>query len=232
MDDAVSLVAHYGKGTKMVKVGLKSAFWMVPVCREDWELLGIHSEGQFYVDKCLRLGLRSSPFLFNQVANPLMWILHHRYKVESLLHYLNYFFLCGRPEATEYKENMDTMLAEFHHLGIPVAAGKLEEPGSEIAFLGIRIDTVKWQLHLPEEKLRELLCELSLWNSTRRRRIKKELLPLIGKLSFAAKVVPAGRLFLKHLTDLSTRVRRLHHRICFSAEARRDINWWIEFLPM
>ena len=44
-------------------------------------------------------------------------------------------------------------------------------------------------------------------------------------------VVPAGRLFLRHLIDLSTTVRKLHHHVSFNAEARADIRWWDSFLP-
>eukprot|EP00731_Ephydatia_muelleri_P012874 Em0007g184a len=60
---------------------------------------------------------------------------------------------------------------------------------------------------------------------------KRELLSLIGKLSFAAKVVPAGRHLLRRLIDLSTTVRKLHHHISLNAEARADIRWWVSFLP-
>ena len=61
-------------------------------------------------------------------------------------------------------DTMDTMLSVCHHLGIPIAAEKWEGPSSEITFLSIRFDTEKWQLCLPEDKLHELLSELSLWN--------------------------------------------------------------------
>eukprot|EP00731_Ephydatia_muelleri_P017502 Em0010g600a len=54
---------------------------------------------------------------------------------------------------------------------------------------------------------------------------------LIGKLSFAAKVVPAGRLFLRHLIHLSTSVRWLHHHIHLNPEARADLRCWNSFLP-
>eukprot|EP00731_Ephydatia_muelleri_P033672 Em0035g9a len=60
---------------------------------------------------------------------------------------------------------------------------------------------------------------------------KRELLSLIGKLSFAAKVVPAGRLFLRRLIQLSTTVRKLHHHIHLNPEARADLRWWNSFLP-
>ena len=54
---------------------------------------------------------------------------------------------------------------------------------------------------------------------------------LIGHLSFAAKVVKPGRLFLRRLIDVSTSVTQLHHRIHLSAGARQDIEWWRAFLP-
>ncbi len=45
------------------------------------------------------------------------------------------------------------------------------------------------------------------------------------------RLVPAGRLFLRRLIDLSTKARRLHHRIRLNGEARAEIQWWHTFLP-
>eukprot|EP00731_Ephydatia_muelleri_P034096 Em0047g15a len=78
--------------------------------------------------------------------------------------------------------------------------------------------------------LEELTGLTRSWLS-RHKATKRELLSLIGKLSFAAKVVPAGRHFLRGLIDLSTTVRKLHHHISLNAEARADIRWWDSFLP-
>ena len=54
---------------------------------------------------------------------------------------------------------------------------------------------------------------------------------MIGKLSFACKVVPAGPIFLHRLIDLSCSVSKLHHHICITNEARLDLLWWSDFLP-
>ena len=67
--------------------------------------------------------------------------------------------------------------------------------------------------------------------STRKKCTKRQLLSLIGKLSFACKVVPAGRIFLHRLIDLSMTVKCPHHRIRISQEAQRDIICWQDFLP-
>ena len=60
---------------------------------------------------------------------------------------------------------------------------------------------------------------------------QRELLSLIGKLSFCCKVLPAGRIFLWRMIDLSNTVARLHHHISLTTEAYLDIQWWIDFLP-
>ena len=55
---------------------------------------------------------------------------------------------------------------------------------------------------------------------------------MIGKLSFVCKVVPAGRIFLRRLIDLSCSVSKLHHHIRITNEARLDLSWWSDFLPL
>ena len=75
IDDAVRILSSLGPGALMAKVDLKSAFQMIPVCPQNWELLGMHRKGQFYFDTCLPFGLRSASYLFNQYAEALAWIL-------------------------------------------------------------------------------------------------------------------------------------------------------------
>lgn len=53
----------------MAKTDIVSAFRLFPVHPDDWELLGIHWNDQYYFDKVLPFGLRSAPFIFNQLAD-------------------------------------------------------------------------------------------------------------------------------------------------------------------
>ena len=55
--------------------------------------------------------------------------------------------------------------------------------------------------------------------------IKRQLSSLNEKLSFSCKVLPAGRIFLHRLIDLSTTVKQLHHLIHLTSEARLDLQW-------
>ena len=58
----------------------------------------------------------------------------------------------------------------------------------------------------------------------------RELFSLIGKLFFACKVVPFGRIFLHRLIDFSTSVEKLHHHLPFTLESKLDMKWWLDFL--
>ena len=80
------------------------------------------------------------------------------------------------------------------------------------------------------ERKESLLQELHHLFS-QRKCTKWQLLSLIGKLSFSCKVLPAGRIFLRRLIDLSTTVKQLHHYIRLTSEARLDLQWWLTFLP-
>ena len=69
VDDAYAFINHLGPGTLLSKIDLKDAFRLIPVCPDNWNLLGIHWKHQFYIDTCLPFGLRSAPFLFNRLAD-------------------------------------------------------------------------------------------------------------------------------------------------------------------
>ena len=229
IDDAVALLGKFQRGALMAKLDLQAAFRMVPIRPSEWELLGMHWRGQYYVDTCLPFGLRSAPSIFNEFASALHWILEYNYGA-TLLHYLDDFLLLGPPGLPTCQDSMSIMLRVCQKLGMPVAREKSEGPATSLTFLGIVLDSSLQQLRLPPAKLQEITAIIKCWLE-KRSATKRELLSLIGKLSFASKVVPAGRLFLRRLIHLSTTVRRLHHRIHLNTDARADIEWWDHFLP-
>ena len=102
---------------------------------------------------------------------------------------------------------------------------EVDGPATVLPFLGLELDSRLQQIRLPPNKLGEILAELTKWQS-RNKTTKRKLLSLIGKLAFAARAVPAGRFFIRRLITLSTKVKKLHHRIRLNNEARADIAWW------
>ena len=181
------------------------------------------------LDTCLPFGLRSAPSILDNFASALHWILKHNYGA-TVLHYLDDFLLLGPPGLPTCQDSMSIMLQVCQELGMPVAMEKSEGPATCLTFLGIELDSSLQQLRLTLTKLQDITSLTKSWLG-KRSSTKRELLSLIGKLAFAAKVVPAGHLFLRHLIYLSTTARRLHYRIRLNTDARADVAWWDQFLP-
>ena len=98
-------------------------------------------------------------------------------------------------------------------------------PSQCMCFLGVEINTVTRSLALPETKLNEMKTMIEDW-LIKRRASKRELLRLLGKLNWCARVVRGGRTFMRRLIDLATGLKANHHRTWLNSEVRRDILWW------
>ena len=122
------------------------------------------------------------------------------------------------------------MLQLCEQIQATIKPSKIEGPSTSITFLGIHLDTVAMVASITQERKDSLLAELNqlYWQ---RQCTKRELLSLIGKLSFACKVIPSGRIFLQRLIDISTTVEKLHYHLPLSQEAKLDLKWWLEVLP-
>lgn len=223
-DEALTLVARYGQNAPMAKLDIKHAFRLCPVHLEDHEPLGIHWQGKFYIDLRLPFGLRSSPYLFNCLADAFEWLLKNYYHIQDLMHYLDDYLTVGPANSSACAHNVKTILHVASQVGIPLAPNKLEGPTTRLVFLVILIDTNCMETSLPDDKLHELISELQSW-STCNKCLKRELLSLIGKLNFACRIIPAGHIFLRRLIDLSTSARLPHHHVTMNHDARCDIAW-------
>ena len=216
----------------MAKVDLKNAFQLCPVRKEDWHLLGIRWRGRYYVDKCLPFGLRSAPYLFNLVAEALEWILMHYFSIKFCFHYLDDFFLVGPPLSDGCMQALSDMLLLCQAVQAPVKPEKVLGPSTTLPILGILLDTIAGEARLPADKLSDLQQELHTFHTlaiTHHTCTKRQLLSLIGKLAFACKVIPAGRIFLRRLLDTAHSVDQLEHNIHVDNEALQDILWWQRF---
>ena len=79
----------------MAKTDLKSAFRLIPIHPDDWSLLGIYWQSQYYVYMYLSFGPRSALFLFFlplQLSDALEWIVKHNH-IQHVIHILDDFFI-------------------------------------------------------------------------------------------------------------------------------------------
>ena len=211
--DAIDSIMRLGRGA--------------PVHPSDHHLLGMRWRGSFYFDRVLPFGLRSAPFIFNCLAEALDWIAKER-GVTPIHHYLDDFFVAGVPDSQHCTHHLNTLTSLCTVLGIPLAEDKREGPTTCLEYLGILLDSASLEARLPPNRLKDIHQALGAWANSSSCS-KRELLSLIGTLSFAAKVVPASRTFLRRMIDLSSSIGPLDEVITLSQPFRLDLQWWQEF---
>ena len=62
IDDGIEGIMRFGQGCFLAKTDIESAFRLIPVHPDDYELLGMYWEGKYYYDKVLPFGLSSLRF--------------------------------------------------------------------------------------------------------------------------------------------------------------------------
>ena len=201
VDDAITILRSLGTGSFMAKTDLKSAFRLMPIHPEDWNLLGIYWQSQYYIDLYLPFGLHSAPFLFNQISDALEWILKHNYGLRHVIHILDDFFIA---EKTKFAclGSFTTLLKVFMSLRVPTVASKTLGPSQVLEFMSIVLDSNRVEARLPEDKLARIRQLLDSFTDRRSARLL-DIQSLIGTLQFACRVVVPGRTFLQCIINLT-----------------------------
>ena len=172
---------------------------MVPIHPHDQHLLAMVWGWNIFVDRCLPFGLHSA--LKSSPQWLMLWLGCSIMGIRYLLHYLDDSLFIGAPGTNEASRAAWLATDTFCSLAVPVASHKTEGPASCIIFLGIVVDTSLCQLRLPEEKLQQLQVMMLEWQA-RKNCTCKELERLLGHLSYAARVIRPGRVFLREFFTL------------------------------
>lgn len=233
IDDAVQLVSMF-KEPHMAKSDLSQAFSHIFVRPTDRPLLGFTwpnpetGKTEYWYSNVLPFGLRSSPKLFDTIAQGLEYMCISLGASPATLHYLDDFFTVD-----EGATRCDKSLAIINDTGEKAGFGiqyTKNAKGRILEFLGIIFDTIKWELRISEERMADIIEELLKWQG-KKVCTKRELLSLTGKLTFCSKVVKGGVTFVRRLIHQAKKVKYLHYKVKLNKEAQADISWWIRCLP-
>ncbi|KAM9324594.1 uncharacterized protein PAF06_000661 [Gastrophryne carolinensis] len=198
-DFALDMVREAGPAALLAKTDIESAFRLLPVHPDSLYLLGCFFEGGYYVDRCLPMGCSISCAYFEAFSSFLEWVVKERAGMGSVTHYLD-DFLCVGPGGTRVCHLLlSTMLNVFGAFGVPVAHDKTEGPATVIKFLGIEIDTVRGVCRLPRDKIEDLVGGLEGALGVKKVTLV-QLQSVLGKLNFACRVLPMGRVFTRRLS--------------------------------
>ena len=222
----------------MAKLDLEDAFKHIVVRPQDWDLLGSTFEVadptgrktlQYFVDVVLPFGMRSSPKKFCEFADALRYMMEIN-GVSDVDNYVDDFFTCGAPGTNQCEDNLNNMLDTCSGAKFAVGPSKVVRPTPVLEFLGIVIDSINMILCISEPRLQDVLSQLKAW-SCRKTCTKRQLLSIIGKLTFVSKVVRSGRTFVRRMIELSKKASALHYKIKLNVEFQKDVQWWLQYLP-
>lgn len=188
VDVARRMVASVGPGALMAKCDIKPAFRLLPVHPADFQLLGIQFEGSIFVDKALPMGCSISCALFERFSTFLQWVFSSVTGKDTVTHYLDDFFLVGRPGSADCQQQLEEFQGLMGYLGVPLAPEKTQGPCVVLSFLGIELDSVQMEARLPGDKKRQMLL-LLVELLGKAKVLVREVQVLLGHLNFACRVV-------------------------------------------
>ena len=228
-DRAVHLAASNGKGALLAKCDIKSAFRLLPVHPDDFELLGFQFDGKFFFDKALPMGASVSCSLFEKFSSFLEFKVREVTKSDAVLHYLDDFCFVGPPHSKKCSALLSSFQSICSVLGVPLAEEKTEGPSSVITFLGLEIDTITQQVRIPADKLTALKNSIDATLHSEVRSLQS-IQSLIGSLNFVTRAIAPGRPFIRRLIDLTKGASKSSDMIRVGVGAKKDLNMWLQFL--
>ena len=99
----------------------------------------------YHIDLFLPFGLHSSPVLFNEYADTLLYTMKTS-KVQDLLHYLDDYFTIALQHSLVCANNISAMITMSKEFGFAVNPKKVTKPATTINFLGIDIGSVAMEV--------------------------------------------------------------------------------------
>ncbi len=122
---------------------------------------------------------------------------------------------------------MDIITDTLYHVGFDEQTTKTVGLARIQVFLGLEVNAKYKIIRLHDDRKSEIMDDLHEWKN-RIYATKYEILSIIGKLQFCARVIRNGFMFTRILINISKRARNLHHRIYITSEACADLRCWEE----
>ena len=226
VDEALTLVSP---ACFLAKIDLKSAYRSIPISVQSQKATGLlwslDGKDTYLVDTRLPFGAKASPGIFHRITQSVARMMDHK-GYPNIRVYLDDFIIIEK----DYNSCLDTMnrlLSLLRELGFHINWGKVEGPTQSITFLGILIDSIKMCISIPREKIKQTQIAVKEFVD-RHRASKRQLQSLVGKLSWVARVIPAGRIYLRTLIEGISSLKQPTHKVILTRDMRLDLEWWSE----
>lgn len=230
VDDAF---VHMRPGCSMAKIDIKKAFRVVPISPSNYEHMAFKVGNKYYLETRLAFGLKNAPEIFQRITRA-VYLMMRRRGIHAVVVYIDDFWISAAT-AAECQLAYDCLLQLLTSLGFMVSIKKCEPPTQSIRFLGVQLDSDadrdgsnRMQASVPIEKLTALkqLCGECI---TKQLLTIKKAQSLLGKLASVAKVVFAGRPFVRRIINSITTAEREGRLVQVDAQLKGDLIFWLRY---
>ena len=224
IDTITSKLVKLGKGALIYKIDISRAFRHVKIDPADYKYLGLHFQ-DYFLDSCLPFSFRHGSAIFQRLSDAVRYIMGTR--GHNVTNYID--DIIGYAVKSQAQASFDNLYNLLQDLGFKISKNKLVEPTTRATCLGVELDTEKFTVAVPQDKLNDIRQECKQWLSKRSCN-KRQLQSLLGKLLYVTKCVRASRPFLIRMLD-TLRAAHKQDTIIIDREFRRDLNCFTNFLP-
>ena len=209
----------------LFKVDLSGYFRQLPLDPGDYSLLCFIWNGRLYFDLVSPMGLRSAPYFAQRTSNAIRYI--HNKMGFFLFNYIDDFI--GAEVRSRIWASFNTFTKTLRDLEVKESIEKRIKPTQCLNCVGILVNSKEKTMAILPERKQEFMQELLQW---RKKEVctLKELQSLIGKLQFVCAVVRPGCIFLGRMLEFLRSIKTTG-KIGIRDKFKKDVNWWIEFLP-
>ena len=234
-DSAIRICLREGKGCKIAKSDLSSAFRHLCIHKRFWRYLIMKAKcllnGRtfYFVDKCLPFGASISCALFQELSNAISHLVEFRTKKENI-NYLDDFFF-AHIKTWFCNRQVEIFLQVCNEINFPVSMDKTFWGTTQLTFLGLLIDTVRQQISVPLDKIQKAVQMIHYVLDKPSKKLRLEQLQkLCGFLNFLCKAIVPGRAFTRRLYSFGAGLTKKNHHLKIKGEMKSDLRLWLTFL--
>ena len=223
IDDITKALLEMENTPKMYKIDLSRAFRQLPIDPYDYNFLCLKWKGEYYSDQFCPFGHRFGSLSCSRLSDFFRYLM---WKDHVIFNYVDDLIGIG-PDSSVHKA-YQKLLKILQDLNFPISDKKLVEPTTVCNCLGMILNTEKFTMSVPKDKLTEIIQKCR--NTMQCHSIsKRDLQSLIGSLMFMHKAVRSSRYFVNRILQELRQAGSGHIKV--TENMLRDLVWISEFVP-
>jgi hypothetical protein len=236
LSQALDHVIQCGRYSWQAILDIKHAFSNISVNSHDRFFLAFRVGNLLFVSGRLVFGCASSPAIFGDLDQGLVWIVRNSVLGILITAYVDdHHFV--RMHKEDLLNDLSVFKSIFHNANVPLEDDK-ESVSQIVSFLGVVINTVSWSITLKPSTFRTLCVKVDAWLLLTKVSIR-DIMKMLGNFLWASIAFMGGGTFSSRLMQ-SLRMRFANNRFAsinirttaYVSYIRLDLLWWKAILAL